>query len=81
MEKTRDLFNKIRDTKGTFYAKMGSTKDRNDMDLTEGEDIMNRWQECTEINYTKKDLYDTDNQDGMMTHLEPDILECKVEWA
>ena len=51
------------------------------MDLTEGEDIMNRWQECTEINYTKKDLYDTDNQDGMMTHLEPDILECKVEWA
>ena len=60
---------------------MGSIKDRNDMDLTEGEDIMNRWQECTEINYTKKDLYNTDNQDGMMTHLETDILECEVKWA
>ena len=80
MEKTRDLFNKIRDTKGTFYAKMGSTKDRNDMDLTEAEDIKKRWQEYTEELY-KKDLHDPDNQDGVITHLEPDILECEVKWA
>ena len=65
---------KIGDAKGTFHGKMGTIKDRNGMDLTEGEDTMKRWQECTEINYTKKDLYDTDNQDGMITYLEPDIL-------
>ena len=75
--KTRDLFKKIRDTKGTFHAKMGSIKDRNGMDQTEGEDIK-RWQEYTE-NYTKKDLHDPDNHDGVITHLEPDILECKVK--
>ena len=74
MGKTRDLFNKIRDTKGTFHAKMGSIKDRNGMDLTEAEDIKKRWQENTEELY-KKDLHDPDNHDGVMTHLEPDILE------
>ena len=76
MGKTRDLFKKIRDTKGTFHAKMGTIKDRNGMDLTEAEDIKKRWQEYTEELY-KKDLHDTDNHDGMITHLEPDILECK----
>ena len=79
MGKTRDLFKKIRDTKGTFHAKMGSTKDRNGMDLTEAEDIKKRWQEYTEKQY-KKD-HDPDNHDGMITHLEPDILECKVKWV
>ena len=79
MEKTRDLFKKIRDTKGTFHAKMGSIKDRNDMDLTEAEDIK-RWQEYTEKLY-KKDIHDQDNHDGVITHLEPDILECEVKWA
>ena len=77
MGKTRDLFKKIRDTKGPFHAKMGSIKDRNGMDLTEAEDIKKRWQEYTEELY-KKDLPDPDNHDGMITHLEPDILECKV---
>ena len=76
MGKTRDLFKKIRDTKGTFHAKMGSIKDRNDMDLTEAEDIKKRWQEYTEELY-KKDLHDPDNHDGVLTHLESDILECK----
>ena len=80
MGKTRDLFKKIRDTKGIFHAKMGSTKDRNGMDLTEAEDIKKRWQEYTEELY-KKDLHDPDNHDGMITHLEPDILECEVKWA
>ena len=80
MGKTRDLFKKIRDTKETFHAKKGSIKDRNDMDLTEAEDIKKRWQEYTEELY-KKDLHDQDNQDGMITHLEPDILECEVKWA
>ena len=74
-----DLFKKVRDTKGTFHAKMGTIKDRNDMDLTE-EDIKKRWQEYTEELY-KKDLHDSDNQDGAITHLEPDILECEVKWA
>ena len=78
MGKTRDLFKKIRDTKGTFLAKIGSIKDRNGMDLTEGEDIKNRWQEYTEELY-KKDLHHPDNHDSMITHLEPDILECKVK--
>ena len=78
MEKTRDLFNKIRDTKGTFHAKMGWIKDRNGMDLTEAEDIKKRWQEYTEELY-KKDLYDADNYNGMITDLEPDILECEVK--
>ena len=78
--KTTDLFEKIRDTKGTFNAKMGTIKDRNCMDLTEAEDIKERWQEYTEELY-KKDLYDPDNHDGMITHLEPDILECKVKWV
>ena len=78
MEKTTDLFKKIRDTKGTFHAKMGSIKDRNGMDLTEAEDIKKR-QEYTEL--YKKDLHDPDNQDHVITHLEPDILECKVKWA
>ena len=76
MGKTRDLFKKIRDTKGTFHANMGSIKDRNGMDLTEAEDIKKRWQEYTEL--YKKDLHDLDNHDGVITHLEPDILECKV---
>ena len=79
MGKTRDLFKKIRATKGTFHAKMSSIKDRNGMDLTEAEDIK-RWQEYTEELY-KKDLHDPDNLDGVITHLEPDILECEVKWA
>ena len=77
--KTRDLFKKIRDTKGTFHAKMGLIMDRNGMDLTESEDIKKRWQEYTEL--YKKDLQDPDNHDGMITHLKPDILECEVKWA
>ena len=80
MEKTRDLFNKIRDTKGTFHAKMGLIKDRNSMDLTEAEDIKKRWQKYTEELY-KKDLHDPDNHNGVTTQLEPDILECEVKWA
>ena len=80
MGKTSDLFKKIRNTKGTFHAKMGSIKDRNGMALTEAEDIKKRWQEYTEELY-KKDLHDPDNHDGVSTHLEPDILECKVKWA
>ena len=80
MGKTRDLFKKIRDTKGTFHAEMGSIKDRNGMDPTEAEDIKKRWQEYTEELY-KKDLQDPDNHDGVITHLEPYILECKVKWA
>ena len=80
MGKTRDLFKKIRDTKGTFHAKMDSIKDRNGMDLIEAEDIKKRWQEYTEELY-KKDLHDQDNHDGVITHLEPDILECEVKWA
>ena len=80
MEKTRDLFKKIRDTKGTFHANIGTIKDRNGMDLTEAEDIKKRWQEYTEELY-KKDLHDPDNHYGVITHLEPDILECKVKWA
>ena len=79
MGKTRDLFKKIRDTRGTFHAKMGSIKDRNGMDLTEAEEIK-RWQEYTEELY-KKDLHDPDNHHGVITHLEPDILECEVKWA
>ena len=78
--RTRNLFKKIRDTKGTFHAKMGSIKGRNGMDLTEAEDIKKRWQEHTDELY-KKDLYDPDNHDGVITHLEPDILECEVKWA
>ena len=78
MGKTRDLFKKIRDTKGTFHAKMGSIKDRNGMDLTEAEDIRKRWQEYTEELY-KKELRDSDNHNGVITHLEPDILECEVQ--
>ena len=77
---TSDLFKKIRDTKGTFHAKMGSIKDRNDMDLTEAEDIKKRRQEYTEKLH-KKDLHHQDNHDGVITHLEPDILECEVKWA
>ena len=80
MGKTRDLFKKIRDTKGTLHAKMGSIKDRNGLDLTEAEDIKKRWQEYTEELY-KKDLHDPENHDGVITHLEPDILECEVKWA
>ena len=80
MGKTRDLFKKIRDTKGTFHAKMGSIKDRNGMDLTETEDIKKRRQEYTEELY-KKDLHDPDNHDAMITNLEPDILECEVKWV
>ena len=80
MGKTRDLFKKIRDTKGTFHAKMGSIKDRNGMDLREAEDIKKRWQEYTEELY-KKDLHDQDNHDGVITHLEPETLECEVKWA
>ena len=78
--KTRNLFKKIRDTKGTFHAKIGSIKDRNGMDLTETEDIKKRWQEYTEELY-KKNLHDTDNHDGVITHLEPEILECEFKWA
>ena len=77
--KTRDLFKKVRDTKGTFHAKMGTIKDRNGMDPTEAEDTK-RWQECTKELY-KKDLHDPDNHNGVITHLEPGILECKVKWA
>ena len=80
MGKTRDLFKKIRDTKGTFHAKMGSIKDRNGTDLTEAEDIKKRWQEYTEELY-RKDLHDPDNLDGVITHLEPDILKCEIKWA
>ena len=79
MEKTRDLFKKIQDTKGTFHAKMVTIKDRNSMDLTEAEDIKKRWQKYTEL--YKKHLHDLDNHDGVITHLEPDILECEVKWA
>ena len=77
--KTRDLFKKIRDTKGTFQTKMGTIKNRNGIDLTEAEDIKKRWQEYTEL--YKKDLHDPDNHDGVIAHLEPDILECEVKWA
>ena len=80
MGKTRDLFKKIRETKGIFHAKMGFIKDRNDMDLTEAEDIKKRWQEYTEELY-KKDLHDPDNHSGVITHLEPDVLECEVKWT
>ena len=80
MGKTRDLFQKIRDTKVTFHAKMGSIKDRNNLDLTEAEDIKKRWQEYTEELY-KKDLHDADNHDDMIINLEPDILESEVKWA
>ena len=79
MGKTRDVFKKIRDTKGTFHVKIGSKKDRNGMDLTEAEDIKKRWQEYTEL--YKKDLHDQDNHDGVISHLEPDILECEVKRA
>ena len=79
MGKTRDLFKKIRHTKGTFHAQMGSIKDRNGMDLTEAEDIKKRWQDTRRL--YKKDLHDPDNHDGMVTHLELDILECEVKWA
>ena len=80
MGKTRDLFKKIRDTKRIFHAKMGSIKDRNGMDLTEAEDIKKRWQEYTEELY-KIDLHDPDNDNDVITHLEPDILECEIKWA
>ena len=80
MGKTRDLFKEIRDTKGTLHAKMGTIKDRNGMDLTEAEDFKKRWQEYTEELY-KKDLHDPDKHDGVISHLEPDILECEVKWA
>ena len=80
MGKTGDLFKIIRDNKGAFHAKMGSIKDRNDMELTEAEDIKKRWQEYTEELY-KTDLHDPDNHDGVITHLKPDILECEVKWA
>ena len=80
LEKTRDLFKKIRDTKGTFHAKIGSIKKRNGRDLTEAENIKKKWKEYTEGLY-KKDLHDPDNHNGVITHLEPDILECKVKWA
>ena len=80
MGKTKDLFKKIRDTKGTFHAKMGSIKDKNGMDLPEAEDIKKKWQEYTEELY-KKDLNDRDNHDGVITHQEPDILGCEVKWA
>ena len=80
MGNTSDVFKKIRDIKGTFHAKMGTINDRNGMDLTEAEDIKKRWQEYTEELY-KKDLHNPDNHDGVITHLEPDILECEVKWA
>ena len=79
MGETRDLFKKIRDTKGTFHAKMGSIKDRNGMDLTEAEGIKKRWQDCTEL--YKTNLHDPDNHGGVITYLEPDTLECEVKWA
>ena len=81
MGKTRDLFKKIRDTKGTFHAKMGSIKERNGMDLTEAEDIKKRWQEYTEEQKNKKDPNDPNNHDGVITHLEPDILESEIKWS
>ena len=80
MRKTRDLVKKIRDTKGTLHVKMGTIKDRNDMDLTEAENIKKRWQEYTEELY-KKDLHDPDNHNGVITHLEPDILGYEVKWV
>ena len=80
MGKTGDLFKKVRDTKGNYHAKMGTVKDKNGMDLTEAEDIKSRWQEYTEELY-KKYLHNPDNHDGVITHLEPDILECEVKWA
>ena len=80
MRKTRDLFKKIRDTKGTFHAEMGTIMNKNSMDLTETEDIKKRWQEYKEELY-KKDLHDSDSHDGVITHLEPDILECEVKWV
>ena len=79
MGKTRDLFKKIKDTKGIFHTKMGSIKKRNSMDLTEAEDTKKRWQEYTEEQY-KKDLHNPDNHNGVITHLEPDFLECEVKW-
>ena len=79
MEKTKELFKKIRDTKGTYHANMGSTKDRNGKDLTETEDIKKRWQKYTEL--YQKDLHDPDNHDGVITHLGSDIVECKLKWA
>ena len=79
MGKTSDLFKKIKDTKGTFHARMGAIKDRNGMDLTEAEDIKKRWQEYSELH--RKDLHDPDNHNGVITHLEPDILECEIKWA
>ena len=79
MGKTRDLFKKIRDTEATFHTNMGSIKDRNGLDLTEAEDIKKRWQEYTEL--YKKDLHDPDNHEGVITHLEPDIMKCEVKWA
>ena len=79
MRKTRDFFKKIRDIKGTFHAKMGTIKDRNDKNLTEADEIKKKWQEYTEL--CKKDLNDPDNQDSVVTHLEQDILECEVKWA
>ena len=79
MGKTRDLFKNIRDTRGAFHAKMGTIKDKNGMDLTEAEDIKKRWHEYTEL--YKKDLHNPDNHDGVITHLEPDILKCEVQWA
>ena len=81
MGKTRDFFKKIRDTKRTFHAKLGTTKDRNGMDLTEAEDILRRGGKNTQKNYTKKDLHDPDKHNGVITNIEPDILECKVKWA
>ena len=80
MGKTRDLFKTIRDTKGTFHARIGTIEDRNGMDLTEAEDIKKRWQQHTEELY-KKNLHDPDNHNGVITHLEPDLLECEVQWA
>ena len=80
MGKTRDLFKKIQETRGTFHAEMGTIKDRNGMDLTEAEDIKKRWQEYIEELY-KKDLHNPDNHDGLITHLQSDILECEVKWA
>ena len=80
MGKTRNLLKKIRDTKGVFHAEMGSIKNRNGMDLTEADDIKKRWQEYTQELY-KRDLHDPDNHDGVITHQEPDILECEVKWA